>query len=137
MAGLPLFSATAFDALVFTLTNTSETEITLESTTLDPIACPLNGIEMTCNNSLTVDMETYNDAEGNEVVDSQGNPVAPDAATTMEAVFSMAFTDADTTTYSATLTGTCAGADCGVVLEILGITDDPCSSELAGKIELQ
>jgi hypothetical protein len=125
------------DALVFTLANVSETEVTLTNAAGIDYSCSLDGMVLTCETTSETELENYTDLDGNEVTDEEGNPVDPDATTTSTLQAVATFTDANTATYSATYTGECSGADCDVILTGLGIATSPCSSEYGGTFTLQ
>ena len=133
----PLYNPTILDALVFQLSNTSETEVTFTSEAGASFACTRDDKTAVCVNSLETDVETYNDADGNPVVDEDGNPVDPDAVATLTLEADVLFTDSVSATYTAKIDGTCVGADCEAVLNSLGISDNPCSSDLSGSILYQ
>ena len=133
----PIYSTDVLDAIVFSLANTSETVMTLTSDAGANFECTRDGTSATCEDSIVTEVNTYNDSDGNQVVDENGDPVDPDAVATLAYVATITFTDAETASYTASLDGTCEGADCGVVLTSLGIEEAPCSSELSGDILYQ
>ena len=51
--------------------------------------CTMDGMQLNCEAALDMDFETYDDAAGNPVVDSDGNPVDPDAIEDGECPWSM------------------------------------------------
>ena len=130
-------SPAIIDALVFTLTNNSAAEITLTNETGTNFLCSLSDMTLTCETITETDVTTYNDDQGSPVLDSDGSPIDPDANTIATLVAVATFTDAETATYSATMTGECSGDDCEVVLASLGITESPCESDYSGTFELQ
>ena len=90
-----------------------------------------------CSTTMTNDVDTYNDSDGNPVVDENGETVDPDATITSEGVIAVTFSDAETGTYVATVTGTCEGADCDPVQESLGANGNPCTSEISGDFVME
>lgn len=137
LVGNPLYNPTVLDALVFQLTNSSDSVLTFTSEAGAGFDCTRDGTTAVCVNSLETDVTTYNDAEGNPVVDDDGNPVDPDAVATLSFEADVIFEDAVSATYSAKIDGTCDGADCEPVLESLGIMDNPCRSDLSGRVLYQ
>lgn len=133
----PLYNPTILDALVFQLSNTSETVLTFTSEAGASFDCTREGKNAVCVNSLETDVTTYNDADGNPVVDEEGNPVDPDAVATLSFEADVTFEDAVRATYTSTIDGTCEGADCEAVLNSLGISDNPCRSDLSGNVLYQ
>jgi len=130
-------SPTVIDALIFTLANVSETELTLTNPAGLEYTCSLDGMTMTCDTSSETEIETYNDLDGNVVIDTDGNPVDPDATRTISIQAVGTFTDSDTATYAATVTGDCAGADCDELATDWGISEMPCTSTYSGTFTLQ
>ena len=137
LTGNPVFSTAAVDAVVFSLSLTSATAGTVTVADMDPIDCTLDDMIMTCTTSLTNDVATYNDAEGNPVVDENGEEVDPDAVLTTGAVFTVTFTDSETGTYTSTVDVSCEGADCAGVQESNGVSAYPCSSTVAGDFVME
>ena len=82
-------------------------------------------------------MTTYNDENGEPVVDDEGNPVDPDAVASLDFQADVLFADSESATYTAKIEGKCEGADCEVVMSSLGISDNPCTSDLSGSILFQ
>ena len=130
-------SPAVIDALVFTLTNVSATEVTVENNAGLSLNCTLADMVLTCTNSSENELESYTDLDGNVVTDSDGNPIDPDATNSLDFESVATFTDANTATYTATLTGECTGPDCDTILRGLGITDNPCTSTYGGTFTLQ
>ena len=130
-------SPAVIDALVFSLTNVSETEVTVENNTGLSLNCTLAEMVLTCTNSSENELESYTDLDGNVVTDTDGNPIDPDATNKLDLESVATFTDANTATYTATLTGECTGTDCDTILQGLGIADNPCTSTYGGTFTLQ
>ena len=130
-------SPAVIDAIIFTLTNVSETEVTLESAAGTQWDCTLDGMTVTCNDYSEAEVEQYNDLDGNLVVDENGDPVDPDAARIIDLTAVATFTDANTATYSATLFADCSGADCDAIASDWNIAEIPCTSEYSGTFTLQ
>ena len=130
-------SPAIIDALIFTLTNVSETELTLTNASGIEYTCTLDGMTMTCETSSEAEIETYNDLEGNVVTDEDGNPVDPDATRVISLQAIGTFTDANTSTYTTTVTGDCTGEDCALLASDWGITEMPCTSTYSGTFTLQ
>ena len=137
LASNPVFSIAAVDAIVYTLTLTSETTGTLAIAGADPFDCTLADMTMTCSTTLTNDVTTYNDADGNPVVDENGEEVDPDATLNSEGVITVTFTDGENGTYVATVTGLCEGADCDAVQQSMGADANPCVSEVSGDFVME
>ena len=137
LAGNPVFSTAAVDAVVFTLALTSDTTGTVTLADGDPIDCTLADMTMTCTTTLTNDVASYNDADGNPVVDENGEEVDPDAILTTGAEFVVNFTDSETGTYTSTVNVSCEGADCSGVQTSNGVSEYPCSSTVTGDFELE
>ena len=135
-ANTPLFSVSAFESLEYTLTNISDTEVQFVDTNDYTFDCTRDAEVVSCPSTIVNDVTTYNDADNNPVLDEQGNPVDPDATNTITTEFVTTFS-ADVGTLSATLSGSCEGADCDAVYESYGATANPCSSSLSGVIRLQ
>ena len=136
-ASNPLFSVETLEARDYTLTNVSETEVRFVDDNEYTFECTRAGQQVTCPNTLVIDITTYNDADGNAVVDEQGNPVDPDATNTINTEFVSTYSTSAVGTLSASLTGSCEGADCEVVYQSFGVTDNPCYSSLSGQTLLQ
>ena len=71
----PAYTVDVLDALVYTLTNTSDTVVTMTNDvgTLD---CTRDGMELSCETQVQEnELTTYNDADGNPVVDENGEEV--------------------------------------------------------------
>ena len=137
LASNPVFNVAAVDAIVYTLALTSDTTGTITIADGDPIDCTLSDMTMTCATQLVNDVSTYNDADGNPVVDDNDEPVDPDATITSDAVITVSFTDSENGTYIAAVTGLCEGADCDPVQESLGANANPCESEISGDFEME
>ena len=130
----PLYNTDILDALVFTLANESDEVMTLTSQAGTAFDCTRDEMNATCTNTNEMDISSYNDADGNPVVDAEGNEVDPDATATVTLTAAVVFSDSETASYTATIEATCAGTDCPVVLDSLGVTDNPCTSDLSGSI---
>gem|GEM_PF-5563418 len=137
LADTAFYSTASFESNVYTLTNLSDTEVSYVDNYDIVFDCTRNGSVITCPNSFTGAVESYNDQDGNVVVDDNGNPVVPDATNTIETLFISTLTSADAGTLSATITTTCEGEDCALVWESAGVMDNPCSSSLSGNTSLQ
>ena len=132
-----LYSVAAFESNVYTLTEVSETQakyVDLYGITFD---CAREGNVVTCPSTFTFAFETYNDENGDPVVDEEGNPVAPDATNTITTEFVTTFSAPDQGTLSATLTASCEGQDCEGIYSQAGVTENPCTSLLSGSTSLQ
>ena len=132
-----MYNPTILNALVFQLSNTAETLLTFTSEAGVTFDCIRDDMTAVCVNGIETDVTTYNDADGNPVVDEEGNPVDPDAVATLSFEANATFLDAVRATYTAKIDGTCAGSDCEPVLDSLGISDNPCISDLSGSILYQ
>jgi len=130
-------SPAIIDALIFTLTNVSETAVTLENATGTQWDCTLDGMALTCNDLSEAEIEQYNDLDGNLVTDEDGNTVNPDATRTIDFTSVATFTDENTATYSATIVANCTGTDCNVIADDWGISELPCTSEYGGTFTFQ
>ena len=133
----PLYNPTILDALVFQLSNTSDTVLTFTSEAGTSFECTRDGTSAVCVNGIETDVTTYNDENGEPVVDDEGNPVDPDAVASLDFQADVLFADSESATYTAQIEGKCEGADCEVVMSSLGISDNPCTSNLSGSILLQ
>ena len=132
-----IYSTTAFESNVYTLNSITDTEAQYVDSFGTTFDCSREEAVITCPSTLTFAFETYNDDDGNPVVDADGNPVAPDATNTVTTEFVTTSTSASTATLSATLTASCAGEDCQSIYEDAGVTDNPCGSTLTGNSVLQ
>ena len=133
----PLYNPTLLDALVFQLSNTSDTVLTFTSEAGTSFDCTRDGMSAVCVNGIETDVTTYNDENGEPVVDDEGNPIDPDAVASLDFQADVLFTDSEGATYTAKIEGKCEGADCEVVMNSLGISDNPCTSDLSGSILFQ
>ena len=122
------------NALVFTLENTSGSEYTLSNAAGLSFDCTLTDMAFNCSGGSENELESYSDADGNEVVDEDGNPIDPEATTSINFSVVVTFSDADTASMVADYTGSCDGADCETVLSGLGITANPCASQLTANL---
>lgn len=131
------YSIAAFESNVYTLAEVSDTQVQFIDLYDVAFNCGRDGNTITCPSTFTVAPETYNDEEGNPVVDEDGNLVAPDATSTIDTDFVMTFSSAELGSLSATLTASCEGEDCQRIYADAGVSDNPCSSSLSGKTSLQ
>ena len=132
-----LYSTTAFEANVYTLTEVTDTQVQYVDLYNITFACDRDGNVITCPSTFTFALETYNDEEGNLVVDEDGNAIPPDATNTITTEFVTTFTAAESGTLRATMTASCEGEDCEGIYADAGVTDNPCSSSLSGITTLQ
>ena len=130
LGNIPLYSASSVDALIYSLTNASDTTMTLVSQAGVSIDCTRDGMQATCENITEMENPTYTDGDGNEVEST-------DTVVTLAAMFYSTFTDSESATYTAELDGSCVGEECDLVLESIGVGANPCTSELSGRFELQ
>ena len=137
LADTTFYSTASFESNIYTLTNVSDTEVSYVDNYDIAFDCTRDGSVIACPNSFTGPVESYNDQDGNVVVDDNGNPVVPDATNTIETLFITTLTSADAGTLSATITTTCEGEDCALVWESAGVIDNPCTSNLSGNTSLQ
>lgn len=132
-----LYSVAAFESNVYTLTEVTDTQVQYVDLFDITFDCDRDGSVITCPSTFTFAFETYNDEEGNPVVDEDGNLVAPDATNTINTEFVTTFSSAELGSLSATLTASCEGEDCQKIYADAGVSDNPCSSSLSGKTSLQ
>ena len=137
LADTAIYSTASFESNVYTLTNVSDTEVMYVDNYDIVFDCTRDGTVITCPNAFTGAVESYNDQDGNVVLDDNGNPVVPDATNTFETLFITTLSSADAGTLSATITTTCEGEDCALVWESTGVMADPCTSKLSGNSSLQ
>ncbi len=132
-----LYSVAAFESNVYTLTEVTDTQAQYVDLFDITFSCDRDGNVITCPSTFTFAFDTYNDEDGNLVVDEDGNPVAPDATNTINTEFVTTFSSSELGSLSATLTASCEGEDCQSIYAEAGVSDNPCSSSLSGKTSLQ
>lgn len=132
-----LYSVSSFESNVYTLTEVSATQaqyVDQFGTTFD---CDRYGNVVSCPSMFTFALETYNDENGEPVVDEEGNPVAPDATNTVNTEFVTTFSSAELGALNATLTASCDGEDCARIYADAGVTENPCTSFMTGITSIQ
>ena len=132
-----LYSTTAFEANVYTLTEVTDTQVQYVDLYNINFACDRDGNVITCPSTFTFAFETYTDEEGSLVVDEDGNPIPPEATNTINTEFVTTLTSAESGTLRATMNASCEGQDCEGIYAAAGVTDNPCSSSLSGISTLQ
>ena len=115
------FSAEALEVIVWTLTLTDD-GMDLAAPALDPVSCTLDGMDFTCDVTLTV--------EASEWPDGSANKGDPDVTTQSLGTVLGTFSDEETGSLTFSVTSTCEGADCEAFLADQGATS-PCTTELA------
>ena len=132
-----VYSIAAFEANVYTLTEVSDTQAHYVDINGIEFNCVRDGLAITCPSTFSFATESYNDENGDLVVDDQGNPVAPDASNTITTEFITTMSSAELGTVNASLSISCEGEDCQSVFADAGIAENPCSSTLSGITSLQ
>ena len=132
-----IYSVVAFETNVYTLTEVTDTQLYYVDLYDNNFSCDRDGNVITCPSTFTYAVETYNDEDGNPVVDDDGNPVAPDATNTISTEFVTTLTSEESGTLRASLTASCEGEDCQNIYADAGVLDNPCFSTLSGNTSLQ
>lgn len=115
------FSPAALEAIVWTLTLTDD-GMELDTSAVDPVACVLDGMDFTCDVSLSVEVSEWPEGSANK-----GDP---DVTTESQGTVLGTFSDEENGSLTFSLTNTCEGADCEAFLAEQGAVS-PCSTELA------